>query len=108
MYLVFVFVTSDAEDGVNLSPKIKIIDPYKDSPAILSSVCLSIHTSIPLHPPPFLRVTPPPSPTITNVSQWTFLQISVMVSLEYIPGVELLIVVHACEVLLRNVRIISF
>lgn len=44
MCLVFVFVTSDAEDGVHLSPKITIIDSYKDSPAILSSVCLSIHT----------------------------------------------------------------
>lgn len=70
MYLVFVFVNSDAEDGVTLLPKIiMIIDPYKDSPAILLSICLSIHTSIPLHPPPFLqcwapgnlqRLPPPP------------------------------------------------
>lgn len=52
MCLVFVFVTSDAEDGVHLSPKITIIDSYKDSPAILSSVCLSIHTvaSTPIPP----------------------------------------------------------
>lgn len=33
------FLTSDAEDGNNPLPKIKIIGPYKDPPAILPSIC---------------------------------------------------------------------